>query len=555
MNDELRTLGDEFWEYRLETFPTLALTMGDHRYDDRHEAMSRAAEDTHIGRLRGFAFRAESIDEDLLTPDERISRDVLIFDASTQAEMLETRPAELFVSHTLGPQAMMPVSISEFPIVEPAHAEAMLDKYIGIARSFDERAERLREGVARGRTPMGSTAQKSADQIDDQLALPIEDDPYVSRLQMPPAWDDDTAAGFRQRLAGVVAEHVRPAYQRYRDAIVHEVLPAARTEDEPGLAYLGDGEETYARMIHRHTTLPMDAREIHEIGRQQIALLADEYREVAGPLLATTGLSEIFTGLREDPGLHFEEGPAVAAAAERAMAKAKAAMGDWFGRLPVADCIVKETLSGPTAFYQTPALDGSRPGTFYVNTLTPSRWSTFEIESMSYHEGIPGHHLQLAIAQELDNSPMFRKHAPITAYAEGWGLYSERLADEMGLYASPLDRVGMLSLDSMRAGRLVVDTGLHALGWSRREAIDYMVENSPLALRTIENEIDRYIAWPGQALAYMIGRLEIARMRSEAEAARGDGFDIKGFHDAVLGSGLVPLATLDRIVRAWSGAA
>ena len=554
MNDELRRLGEEYWEYRLEWSPTTALLLGDHRYDTGHEDLSRTAEDTHIGRLRAFAHRAELVDEATLTPDDRVSRDVLIFDTTTQAAAAETRPAELFVSHTTGPQAMLPVDLGEFPLTETAHAEAMLDKYVAIARSFDQRVERLREGMARDRTPIGSTARKSADQVDEQLALPLSDDPYVTRLVLPSSWSETDAAEFRGRLAAIVAEHVRPAYQRYRDAIVDEVLPVARSDEQPGVAYLADGEETYARMIQRHTTMSMDPREIHEIGRQQIAGLATEYRQLGAEALGSSDLATIFMRLRDDAALHFNDGPSIVAASEQAMSNAKAAMGDWFGRLPLADCIVKETMTGPTAFYQTPSLDGARPGTFYVNTKTPSRWSTFEIEAMAYHEGIPGHHLQLAIAQELADSPMFRKHARITAYAEGWGLYSERLADEMGLYSTPLDRIGMLQADSMRAGRLVVDTGLHALGWSRQEAIDYLLENSPMSLRTVENEVDRYIVWPGQALAYMLGRLEIVRIRAEAEATLGDSFDIKAFHDTVLGSGLVPLMTLDRMVRDWVAA-
>jgi uncharacterized protein (DUF885 family) len=321
--------------------------------------------------------------------------------------------------------------------------------------------------------------------------------------------------------------------------------------DRPGLTYLPDGEVAYARAVHRHTSLAMDPREVHEIGRQQIRQLEDEYRTMGAEALGIADVPEIYRRLREDPALHFETGPQVVAASEVAMAKAKAEMGSWFGRLPQADCVVAETASGPTAFYFRPAVDGSRPGTFFVNTADPTRWGRFEIEAMAFHEGIPGHHLQLAISGELKDTPMFRKHAHITAYSEGWGLYSERLADEMGLYSTPLDRIGMLSADSMRAGRLVIDTGIHALGWSKQEAMDYFENNSPMSLTTIEGEVDRYIGMPGQALAYMIGRLEITRMRAAAEARLGTSFDIKGFHDKVIGSGLVPLETLDRMVAEW----
>lgn len=280
--------------------------------------------------------------------------------------------------------------------------------------------------------------------------------------------------------------------------------------------------------------------------------LDEEYKELGAEVLGTSDLTEIYGRLRNDPELHFEDGPTIVAASKAALAKAKAAMGDWFGRLPEADCLVSETPSGPLAFYFRPAADGSRPGTFFVNTSDPSGWGRFEIEALAYHEGIPGHHLQLAIAGELQDVPNFRKHAYITAYAEGWGLYTERLADEMGLYSGPLERIGMLSMDSMRAGRLVVDTGMHAHGWSRQQAIDFLASNSPMNVGQITNEVDRYIGWPGQALAYMIGRLEIMRMRQEARDTMGDRFDIKGFHDVVLSSGLMPLPTLDRMVSEWA---
>jgi uncharacterized protein (DUF885 family) len=355
-------------------------------------------------------------------------------------------------------------------------------------------------------------------------------------------------------MVDVAREYVRPALQRWRDFVTDEVIPRGRPDDQPGLSYLPDGEDLYARTIFRYTTLDADPTEVHQIGLDQIARLDDEYRELGSEVLGTSDLQEIYSRLRDDPELHHTSGPEIVAAAETAMAKAKAAIGEWFGRLPKADCIVNETKSGPLGFYFRPATDGSRPGMFFVNTSDPSAWGTYEIEAFAFHEGIPGHHLQLAIAGELDDIPEFRKQAFISAYGEGWGLYTERLADEMGLYGSQLDRIGMLSADSTRASRLVVDTGIHAMGWSRQQAIDYMVDNSPNTVFSCAEEVDRYIGMPGQALSYMLGRLEIQRMRREAEESMGDRFDIKGFHDAVLGSSIVPLTTLDRIVKEWAAA-
>ena len=255
--------------------------------------------------------------------------------------------------------------------------------------------------------------------------------------------------------------------------------------------------------------------------------------------------------MRTDPKLHFETGDQLVEASETAMARAWDAMPEWFDVLPQAPCAVQATMTGAKAFYFPPSGDGSRGGTFFINVDDPSSWGTFELESMAFHEGIPGHHLQLAIAAELgDDVPEFRKHLHNAAYAEGWGLYTERLSDEMGLYSGAVDRMGMFAADSMRACRLVVDTGLHALGWSREQAVRYMVDNSPLTAAMVQPEIDRYIVSPGQATSYMIGRLEVSRMRAEAEQRQGQQFSIKQFHSAVLDSGSMPLGVLDEVVRA-----
>ncbi|HYS71576.1 MAG TPA: DUF885 domain-containing protein, partial [Thermoplasmata archaeon] len=246
----------------------------------------------------------------------------------------------------------------------------------------------------------------------------------------------------------------------------------------------------------------------------------------------------------------------VAAKAEQAVARAKAAIPRFFGRLPKADCEVvrmgeHEEKHSTIAYYRQPAADGSRPGRYYINTSAPETRPRYEAEALAYHEAIPGHHLQIAISQELEGIPAFRKHLGVTAFVEGWGLYSERLADEMGLYSSDLDRMGMMSYDAWRACRLVVDTGMHAKGWSRQRAIDFMKENSALAENNIVNEVDRYIAWPAQALAYKTGQLEILRIREDARGRLGDRFDIRKFHDAVLENGAVALGTLREAVEAY----
>jgi uncharacterized protein (DUF885 family) len=551
VNEKLAALADEYWDYNLAVSPTQALMLGIHDYDDQHEDISRSAEDAHIARLAGFAGRARAIDESTLTADERVTRDVLIFDAESSGRMAEGRFDEMDVNHAVGFQAMLPVVVPQLPLVAPEHALAMPSKYRGVAQQFDDAIERLREGLARGRAPLASSAAKAVAQVDALLAAPYDKDPLLA-LRAPAGWEGEAA--WREQMVDVARDHLRPAMQRWRDFVTTDVIPHGRTADRPGMTYLPDGDDLYARTIYRYTTLDADPAEVHQIGLDQVAKLDGEYRELGGTVLGTSDLQEIYSRLRDDPELHFSDGPSIVAASEAALAKAKAAMVDWFGKLPQADCLVKETPSGPLGFYFRPAADGSRPGMFFINTSDPTAWGTYEIEAFAFHEGIPGHHLQLAIAGELSDVPEFRKNAFISAYAEGWGLYTERLADEMGMYGSELDRIGMLSADSTRASRLVVDTGIHAMGWSRQKAIDYMVDNSPNTVFSCEEEVDRYIGMPGQALSYMLGRLEIQRMRREAEARRGDRFDIKGFHDTVLGSGIVPLATLDRMVKEWAAA-
>jgi uncharacterized protein (DUF885 family) len=273
-------------------------------------------------------------------------------------------------------------------------------------------------------------------------------------------------------------------------------------------------------------------------------------------VLGTSDLKEIHQRLRSDPKLHFQTGDEVKAKAAEALARAKAAIPKWFGILPKADCEVvpmgeHEQKNSTIAYYRQPATDGSRPGRYYINTYAPETRPRYEAEALAWHEAIPGHHLQLAIAQELKGLPEFRKHTGVTAFVEGWGLYTERLGDEMGLYSSDLDRIGILSFDGWRACRLVVDTGMHAKGWSRQQAIDYMIDNTALAQNNIVNEVDRYIAWPGQALAYKLGQLEILRLREEAKKKLGARFDIRKFHDAVLENGAVALEPLRHSVEAY----
>jgi uncharacterized protein (DUF885 family) len=550
---DLAELATAYYDFRQRVGPTGAHLEGDYRFADQFDDASRAGEDREIAEGLDFVRRAEAIPEETLSAQERITRSMLAWDAGIRAERAASRLAEFAVNPIFGVQSMLPVWIPKLSLPTADVAEAMLGKYHGVATLFRDMNDRLREGVANRRTPAAFAVRMSIEQLDTWLARPLDDDPMLT-VAPTPGLADPGREGWLARLRDVIAADVRPAMAEHRDLLHDEVLPVARSDEQVGLTWLADGDAAYDTAIRFFTTLPLSAQEIHEIGLRQVASLAEEYRALGPQVLGTSDLPRILEGLRSDPALHHTRAEDIVTAAQTAMAKAKAAMGDWFGVLPRADCTVEETKRGAIAFYFPPVRDGSRGGVFFMNVSEPSEWSRYSIEATAYHEGIPGHHLQVAISLELEGVPDFRKRAWIAAYGEGWGLYAERLADEMGLYTGPLERMGMLSADSMRACRLVVDTGMHAFGWSRRKAIDYMLENSPMGEGHVTSEIDRYAVLPGQALAYMVGRLEIQRIRRAAEASLGARFDIRAFHDTVLGSGLLPLPMLDQLVRAWAAA-
>jgi len=446
-----------------------------------------------------------------------------------------------------GPQVQLPLVLGLLSVPDATVAEQMPAKLDSVGGNLHHLAERVRNAADGGWVSAEFAVRETLAQLERLLDRPLEDDPLVAAVRIP---DDVDADALRADLRARVERSVRPGLSAYRDAL-EAVLPAARPEDRCGLSWLDGGDEAYAATLRYFTTTDKSAEEIHEIGLAQVAQLAGEYRALGPEAAGSDDLDEIFAAMRSDPALHFETAEELVEQSKVALARAERAMGEWFEVVPKAPCAVQGTEVGAKAFYFPPAADGSRGGTFFVNVTDPASWGRFELEAMAFHEGVPGHHLQLAIAAELpDSVPTFRRHLNNSAYSEGWGLYTERLSDEMGLYTGAIDRMGMLSADSMRACRLVVDTGIHALGWSRQQAIDYMMANSPLTEGVCRPEIDRYICTPGQATSYMIGRLEIQRIRREAEERQGDRFDVRRFHSAVLDSGALPLGVLDRVVAA-----
>jgi uncharacterized protein (DUF885 family) len=538
--DRLDELAADSWDAWLGQHPTFATAIGDRRFDDRLEDNSPAARDAWRTQLDSFERRLAEIGEASVTASalkESMVADRGHLDADLEAFNVD--PMD-------GPQVDLLNIPSYQPIRSTEQADALLARWRDMPRYLDQAGENLRRGAAEGRIGVAALCTKVIDELDELLARPDTDWPL---LDPATEWPD-----LREGLLAVIGEEIRPAFERYRAVIADEIAPKARSDDAPGLMHLPGGAEAYRLLVRAHTSLTLSPEEIHEIGLEEIRRIDAEFTELGAKLLGTNGLQPTLTALREDPALHFETREEIKQVAEASLARANAAIGEWFGRLPKARCEVvampaHEEKHSTIAYYRDPAADGSRPGQYFVNTYAPETRPRYEAETLAFHESVPGHHLQIAIAQELDGLPAFRRFNGTTAFIEGWGLYTERLSQEMGLLSNDVAGFGVLSFDAWRALRLVVDTGIHALGWTRQQAIDFMVEHSALGENNVANEVDRYIAYAGQALAYKLGQLEILALRSQARERQGDRFDIRRFHDAVLSEGALPLPVLRQVVE------
>jgi uncharacterized protein (DUF885 family) len=555
--DDLRDLADRYWEARMAASPLFATFLGDHRYDDRVDDLSAEGEAAHRAGWARFRAEAEAIDPAGLDETDRVTRHLLIEELGDAIAGIDARLVELASDQMQGIHAELLTMAGQLRAAEPAHAEMAVARVRAMGTMLDQAAERYRAGLAAGRTPARICIERSLNQLDGYLGSPIDADPFAN-LAGPTDWDGEAA--WREELAASVADHLRPAFARYRDVLAHELAPTARDDARLGLCWLDEGEDLYRLLIRLHTGLDLTPRELHDIGLEEVTeVLPPQYRVLGRRAFGTDDLAGIFDRLLHDQDLRYRDGDEILAHAQACLDEATAAMGDWFGILPQAPCQLTPVpdflaADAPAAYYTPPAPDGSRPGEYHVNLHDPTSRGRAETASIAFHEAIPGHHLQLAIAAERTDLPAFRRLSwGHTAFVEGWALYTERLAEEMNLYRTDIDRLGMLASDSWRACRLVVDTGLHAMGWSRQEAIDFMVAHAPVSPDEIATEVDRYIGMPGQALAYKVGQREILRLRAAAEARLGTAFSLPGFHDVVLGAATVSLAVLAERVEAWTG--
>ncbi len=555
VTSHLATLGERVWDRVLADHPVTATLLGDHRFDAELGDASEACEDALGGDLAALDAELATFDPDTLPLEARLHHGMARALCDLVIAPIRHRLAELTCDTMEGPHLRLLRDLPMVTLTADVHAEAHLER-LEQAPTFLERAlQRLGAGVARGRTPAAATVNRVCHQLNAALATPVADDPLMG-VEPPSHWDAARADRWRQRVADAVRDHVRPALARYRDGVATEVAPAARPDDRAGLCWLEGGAQAYADLVRTQTSQPLDPQAVHDSGLADFdGYLAEEYARIAAPVVGTHDLPEIFATLRDNPAYRFADADQVRRVATAALTRAQAAIPAWFGRLPQTECVIAEmpaslAADSPVAMYIPPAADGSRPGTHWINTHRPSELHRFEAESIGFHEAVPGHHLERALATELVGVPEFRRHTPTTAYVEGWGLYAERLADEMGLYSTPLDRVGMLTADSWRTGRLVVDTGLHALGWSRQQAVDFLRRHTPQPAADIDVEVDRYIGLPGQALAYKVGQREILRQRDTAHQRLGARFDVAAFHASILGHGPLTLPLLADVCAA-----
>ena len=551
----LERLAADFWELYLRSEPVEATSLGNRRFDHLLADTTPAGRARLRQQLDALHQSVAALDLAPLSAEERITASMLLEVISGNLAVLDCGFYDWVVDPLEGPQ----VAFQNVPAMQrvdtPEQARAMGRRWRAMGPAMDAHVANLRAGLANGRIATRNQVERVLEQLDEQLAKDVREWALLSPLETQhPDWPAAERQAFTDSLTGAVQVVIRPAFARYRDFLRAEILPRARAEDKVGLVHLPGGDECYTAMIRRHTTLALTADQIHTFGRAEVERIMTEMRILGERVFKTTDQAEILKRLRSDPKLHFATRDEVEAKAREALMRAQAAVPRAFGIRPRAGCEVvrmeaHEEKHSTIAYYRQPAVDGSRPGRYYINTFAPETRPRYEAEALAFHEAVPGHHLQIAIAQEIQGIPAFRKHLGATAFVEGWALYTEHLCEELGLYSSDLDRIGKLSFEAWRACRLVVDTGMHAQGWSRQQAIDFMLANSALAENNIVNEVDRYITWPGQALAYKLGQVEILELREEAKRMRGTSFDLREFHDVVLQHGAVTMTALGDIVR------
>jgi len=553
---ELERLSEEFFDVAHRADPFGATQVGASGFDALVPDPSRAGAAHDAQQIARVEAELSRVDVGRLDQAGRVNSAVMAHLAWAARSDLEHGlwEANLSAGGYVSPQAMVFMSVPTALLDSADAVDSYLRRLRGLGEYFDAVTHRYAEAKRDGRIPTAVGTRQAIEQIEGHLARDVTDDLMVT-VRLPDGVDQ---AAVRREAAGIVDGEIRPALRRLLACQRDELLPVARPDEQVGIKFVPGGTEGYRAAVRKHTTTELSPEEIHQIGLDCLAALQEEWAELGGRVLGITDVPAILERLRDDPALRFTSSAEIVRTVTDALQRAEDARDGWFPRFDIPDCVIEEidpveAGNAPLAYYRPPAAGGLRPGAHCLLTTEPMQRYVYEYEALSFHESTPGHHLQIASSQTLP-LPAFRRFldAEVCGYVEGWGLYCERLADEMGLYTSDLQRLGMLSFDSLRACRLVVDTGMHHYGWSRSQATDFMWRNTATTRANVRNEIDRYIGWPGQALAYMVGRREIQRLRAEAERQLGPDFDIRAFHGTVLGNGAVPLGVLEQLVTTWA---
>ena len=555
--EDLRQLMAEEWEFELREDPLFATQAGDHRYDDRLPSVTVADEVRREAANKEFLARLQAIDRAQLGATDRLDYDLLQRTLRDRIGEYDFKTYLLPITNREGFHTDFPQLPERVPLDNTKDYENYCARLEACRTYMGQYVETMRVGVKEGYTLPKVVMEGWETAIDAHIA----EDPTKSLLfapfeDFPDAIPANDRARLTERGKKAIAGSVVPGYQALRDFLAKEYVPACR--DNIGASSLPNGKAFYEHRVRYYTTLDLTPKQVHDTGLSEVKRIRSEMDLVIAKSGFKGSFAEFLTFLRTDDRFYVDTPEQLLKEVSFICKKMDGELPKMFKTLPrmpygvkpIPDFIAPKTT---TAYYNRPAGDGTRAGTYFMNTYDLKMRPLYELEALSFHEAVPGHHLQIAIMQELPNVPNFRRYAYFTAYVEGWGLYSERLGLETGFYQDPYSDFGRLTYEMWRATRLVVDTGMHYFGWTRQQAIDYMASNSALSLHNVTTEVDRYISWPGQAVAYKIGELKIRELRAWAEKELGPRFDVREFHDVVLWSGSVPLDILDANVRAWVG--
>jgi prolyl oligopeptidase len=552
--EDFAELLDEHWEWYLAANPVSASSLGDRRYNDRWSDQSLRAIERRQQTTREFLRRVYAIDRAALTEEEQLNYELFRRELQDTVDEFEFN-GHLMPLHHRGGAQTLDNATNSIPLTTLEDYEDWLSRLQQIDVVIDQTIELAERGRKSGIMPPKILMQRIPNQIAAQLVDDAEASPFFSAfIDLPGAFSQQDQARLRATARTTINETVLPAYRKLDRYVSETYLPASR--DSIGLSDLPGGSAWYELKARSFTTTQMTPDEIHRLGLQEVRRIRNEMQAIIDELDFDGSFADFLVFLRTDPQFHFDNPDDLYQAYLATSKRIDPQLVKLFGRLPrmpygvqpIPDAIAPDTT---TAYYTRPAADGSRAGIYWVNLYKPEVRPKYEIEVLSVHEAMPGHHLQIALQQELGDMPDFRRYMGFTAFVEGWGLYSESLGDDLGLYKDPYSKFGALTYEMWRAVRLVVDTGIHYKGWTRQQAIDFFKDNAAKTELDIINEIDRYIGNPGQALAYKIGQLKMLSIRRNSELVLGDRFDIRAFHDELLGAGALPLDLLQQRMDAW----